>query len=225
MSKSKKTTSSNPYSVSDRLKILSPKLTTFQNQSCLIHGKIVQYNPEARALRMVDESNADGNYRKRCLYESCLAKLIVEDGHDYWTPVHHKIHQFFLMDFDIKSNQTQSHYSNYFSKIETVLKKQRLLSKNKSHGYDELRAAIAACSLLQVTQFYFEVWRLEVDDPILLEPFIFLADKLGKKKATTPDQKIILLQLFPDMLNNPERWRQAYLLAQPGEMRGRVARD
>lgn len=179
----------------------------------------------------VDEPNEDGNQRKRCLYQSLLSKLIVEQGRQYWEPAYHAINQWFLADFDLKSDpQRAQDYSAYFEKIGAVLKKEGLIEARPAYGIEDLRNALTKLfvhhfNLPHVSQFYYHVW-LSNYGPEALESFVFLTDLLRKGDAPsdTTRQKTPstnLLRLFPNMAQNREHDRYgAYFVAQPWSICG-----
>ncbi|OGT29736.1 MAG: hypothetical protein A3E87_08800 [Gammaproteobacteria bacterium RIFCSPHIGHO2_12_FULL_35_23] len=206
----------------------------------LFKEKVVRYHPEEKLYSVIDEPNLDGNQRKRCLYESRLARLIIESGRDYWASAYQKINQLFLADFDLKCDPSiTSNYTTYFDKINHVLKKEGLLAEAATYTKEDLRTALVSLfsepfNLTNVSQFYYSVWLLDYG-PKPLEPFVFLVDKsqekLGMAHATPGvGQSILLSALFPDLAHDPVSRSQAYFLAQPWltcgppQLRGRVPR-
>lgn len=207
----------------------------------VINNKVMHYQPSDRRYVEVDEPNEDGNQRKRCLYESRLAKLIIERGRQYWCSGYHAINQLFLADFDLKSDSKRvNDYKAYFDKIGLSLKKEGLIEDKSSYDVQELRSALVKLfvddfNLTHVSQFYYNVWLFNYG-PEPLEPFVFLTDLLNENRRISNDfswqaeQQIRLLQLFPNMANNAEDRRQAYYIAQPWltcgppQLRGRQLR-
>ncbi|HSW70592.1 MAG TPA: HAD-IA family hydrolase, partial [Gammaproteobacteria bacterium] len=206
----------------------------------VINNKVVRYQPSDCHYVEVDEPNEDGNQRKRCLYESSLSKLIVEEGRQYWESAYHSINRLFLADFDLKCDPKHGSdaYKAYFDKIGSSLKKEGLIEDKPSYEIQELRAALVKLfaddfNLVHVSQFYYNVWLFNYG-PESLEPFVFLTDSLKKNHPVDFSSQamppIRLLQLFPDMAHDAEDRRQAYYLAQPWltcglpQLRGRQLR-
>src|SRR3990167_5147292 len=206
----------------------------------VIDNKVVRYEPSERSYIEVDESNEDGNQRKRCLYESRLSQLVVEHGRQYWGSAYHEINQLFLADFHLKSDSKRVQtYKAYFDKIGSVLKKEGLIEDKQSYDVKDLRAALIKLfdndfNLTNVSQFYYNVWLFNYG-PEPLEPFVFLTDLLRENHSISndssrQDEQIRILKLFPDMAHSAEDRRQAYYIAQPWltcgvpQLRGRQAR-
>lgn len=207
----------------------------------VVNNKVVRYQPSDQRYVEVDESNEDGNQRKRCLYESRLSQLIVEKGRQYWGSAYHTINRLFLADFDLKSDSKRVQaYKAYFDKIGVVLKKEGLIEDKQSYGVQDLREALVKLfvsdfNLTNISQFYYNVWLFSYgNEP--LEPFVFLTDLLRESHNFSNDsswqaEPIRVLKLFPDMAHNPEDRRQAYAIAQswltcgsPNQLRGRQPR-
>ena len=207
----------------------------------IINNKVARYQPSERRHIEVDESNEDGNQRKRCLYESRLSQLIVENGRQYWGSAYHTINRLFLADFDLKSDSKRAQdYKAYVDKIGSVLKKEGLIEDKQNYDVQDLHTALVKLfandfNLTNVSQFYYNVWLFNYGhDP--LEPFIFLIDLLRESHHLSNDsswqaEPIRILKLFSDMAHNPEDRRQAYAIAQPwltcgspNQLRGRQAR-
>lgn len=221
----------------------------------LRNGHVVKYIPvdESRTIRdergfktitdedfvVVDSSNEDGNQRKRCLYESQLAQLIVEGGREFWEPAYLKINMLFLLDFDYKADEAHGDkFKAYFEQVERVLKKENILSdKDTNHAVGELRATLVELfkpgfNLTNVSQFYYGVWLLSYgSDP--LELFVFYVDVLKTKQQSvdTPlAEQTLLSQRFGDLAHSKDHRQSAYLVAQPWvtcgqpQLRGRQGR-
>lgn len=222
--------------------VFPPKLDRGKYPSLfgIMNDKVIRYQPTQKSYIEVDELNEDGNQRKRCLYESRLAKLIVEQGRSYWGSAYHAINQLFLADFDLKSDAKRiDEYKPYFEKIKSVLKKEGLIGDNENDTIQDLRAALVKLfaepfDLTNVSQFYYNVWLFKYG-PEPLEPFVFLTDLLKEStnianNTSWTDEPMRLLKLFPDMAHNIDDRRQAYYVAQPWltcgppQLRGREAR-
>jgi len=198
---------------------------------------VVKYNPAKGYGVVTDIPNDDGNQRKRGLYESQLAQLIVENGRPYWEPAYNKINQLFLADFDLKSSPERAQkYQAYFEKIKAVLLKEKLIASDAKTDIPDLRQALTNLfsknfNLTNVSQFYYNVWLLSYG-PEALEPFGFLTDLLngGSPQESKSDASIRILNQFPDMAHKSDERAQAYFLAQPWltcgppQLRGRQAR-
>jgi len=100
----------------------------------IVKDKVVKLDPKSRRYILTDEMNADGNQRKRCLYESRLAKLIIEEGREFWAPGYQAINKLFLADFDHKSDpQRAAQFADYFDQIRSVLIKENLIEKKAEY--------------------------------------------------------------------------------------------
>lgn len=210
----------------------------------IIDNRVVRYEPSRSEYVVTDEPNEDGNQRKRCLYESRLAQLIVERGRGYWEFAYHKINRLFLADFDIKAEASRlDKYVAYFDKIKVILIKEGFIDGAGSYSITDLRAALVSLfegsfNLTNVSQFYYGIWLLDYgSEP--LEPFVFSTDtsstpeesRASAIEAVETIEPILMLRLFPDLARNRESRSQAYLLAQPWltcgppQLRGRILRE
>jgi FMN phosphatase YigB (HAD superfamily)/predicted kinase len=203
----------------------------------IVDNKVSLYQPSNHSYVAVDEPNEDGNQRKRCLYQSRLAKLIVEEGRQYWCRGYHAINKLFLADFDLKSDPKRvNNYKNYFDKIWLSLKKEKLIEDKAAYDIAELRKVltelfVVGFNLTNVSQFYYNVWLFDYG-PEPLEPFVFLTELLKQNYRLLSEntQSIRLLKLFPDMDHDAQERREAYLVAQPWvtcgvpQLRGRKLR-
>ncbi len=201
----------------------------------LRNGHVVKYVPTVKDghgfkvvsdedFVVVDGPNEDGNQRKRCLYESQLARCIVERGRKFWEPAYLKINMLFLLDFDYKADESHGDkFKAYFEQVERVLKKESILSdKDKHYAVGELRATLVELfkpgfNLTNVSQFYYGVWLLSYgSEP--LEVFVFDIDILKTKQQSVDiplAQQTLLSQRFDDLAHSKERRQSAYLVAQP----------
>jgi len=199
----------------------------------IVYAKI--FSGAGRKVIITDTPNEDGNLRKRCLYESRLAKLICEDGKPYWRPAYQKINQIFLADFDLKSKNVLG-YTAYFSKIESSLKKINLLDHARKYEVAELRAKLNELfsgdfNLANVSQFYYDVW-LDIYGSEALEAFVFLVNELRKSTASADysPHTFLILVLCSNLSQDVNMRKLAYCMAQPyvscgpPQLRGRAAR-
>jgi len=207
----------------------------------VLDGRVVRYVPDRREYAITDEPNEEGNQRKRCIYQSRLAQLIIESGRTYWEPAYNKINRLFLADFDSKSDPThRAAREAYFEKINAILIKEKLIAEADSYSIADIRAALVSLfeepfNLTNVSQFYYGIWLLDYGaEP--LEPFVFSVDALvaaHTMPVVTAESivPILMMRLFHDMAHNPESRSQAYLLAQPWltcgppQLRGRALRE
>ena len=174
----------------------------------VINNTVVQYQPSQHKYINVDETNEDGNQKKRCVYESRLSQLVLEKGRPYWNFAYNAINRLFLADFDLKSDSKRAEaYQVYFDKIQSVLKKEGLIEDKQSYSIQDLRTALVKLfandfNLINVSQFYYNIWLFSYgSEP--LEPFVFLTDLLKENypivnNFSAEADQLRILKLFPD---------------------------
>ena len=207
----------------------------------VLDGCVVRYVPDRREYAITAKPDEDGNQRKRCLYQSRLAQLIIERGRAYWEPAYNKINRLFLADFDSKADPThRDEHEVYFEKIKAILIKEKLIVEAGFYSIADVRVALVSLfeepfNLTNVSQFYYGAWLFDYGAESL-KPFVFSVDALVATHtmpvaATESIVPILMMRLFHDMAHKPESRSQAYLLAQPWltcgppQLRGRTLRE